>query len=50
MGGAGIGVLGAAAAGRTPPSPEQDRRVLSFLLRLQRIEHAFYDRAAPAGR
>jgi uncharacterized glyoxalase superfamily metalloenzyme YdcJ len=49
IGGAGIGVLGGAAAARTPPSPEQDERVLTFLLRLQRIEHAFYDQAAEVG-
>jgi Ferritin-like domain len=49
LGGAGIGILGGAASARTPPSPEQDLRVLTFLLRLQRIERAFYDQAAATG-
>jgi hypothetical protein len=49
LGGAGIGILGGSAAARTPPSPEQDERVLTLLLRLQRIEHAFYDEAARIG-
>ena len=49
LGGAGIGFLSGAAAARTPPSPEQDERVLTFLLHLQRIEHAFYDQVADAG-
>jgi hypothetical protein len=49
IGGAGIGVLSGAASARTPPSPEQDGRVLTFLLRLQRIEQAFYDQAAATG-
>jgi hypothetical protein len=49
-GGAGIGLLGGIASARTAPSPEQDRRILTFLLGLQRIEHAFYAQARRAGR
>jgi ferritin-like protein len=48
-GGAGLGLLGGIADARTAPSPEQDRRILSFLLELQRVEAAFYALAARAG-
>jgi hypothetical protein len=48
-GGAGIGLLGGSAAARTPPSPAQDRRILAFLLTLQRIERGFYAEARRAG-
>ncbi len=44
-GGAAIGGLGAMASARTAPSREQDLRVLSFLLGVERIELAFYERA-----
>jgi hypothetical protein len=49
-GGAGVGLLGGSAAARTPPSPEQDVRILTFLLGLQRIERAFYAEAVREGR
>jgi hypothetical protein len=49
-GGAGLGLLGGSAAARTPPSPEQDERILTFLLGLQRIEQAFYAEAVREGR
>ena len=42
-GGAVIGGLGATASARTAPSPEQDRRILGFLLGIERIELAFYE-------
>src|SRR4051812_27709566 len=48
-GGAAIGGLGAMASARTPPSREQDLRVLAFLLGVERIELAFYERAVRAG-
>jgi hypothetical protein len=48
-GGAGIGLLGGIASARTAPSPEQDRRILGFLLGLQQIEAAFYAEARRAG-
>jgi hypothetical protein len=48
-GGAGIGLLGGIASARTPPSPEQDRRILGFLLGLQHIEAAFYAQARRTG-
>jgi hypothetical protein len=44
-GGAAIGGLGAMASARTAPSREQDLRVLGFLLGVERIELAFYERA-----
>ena len=46
LGGAGTGLLSGAASARTPPSPEQDERVLTFLPHLQPIEHAVYDQGA----
>lgn len=49
-GGAAIGLLGTSAVARTPPSPEQDIRILTFLLGLQRIERAFYAEAVREGR
>jgi hypothetical protein len=49
-GGAALGLLGGSAAARTPPSPEQDARILAFLLGLQRIERAFYAEAVREGR
>jgi hypothetical protein len=48
-GGAGAGLLGGIASARSAPSPEQDRRILTFLLGLQRIEQAFYAQAARQG-
>jgi len=48
-GGAGIGLLGAVASARNAPSPEQDRRILAFLLELQRAEDALYGGARRAG-
>jgi hypothetical protein len=50
VGGAGIGLLGGTASARTPPSPEQDIRILTFLLGLQRIERGFYAEAVREGR
>jgi hypothetical protein len=48
LGGAAIGGLGLASA-HTAPSREQDLRILTFLLGLQRIERAFYAAARSAG-
>jgi hypothetical protein len=47
-GGAALGGLGIASA-RTAPSPEQDVRVLTFLLGVERIQRAFYAEARRAG-
>src|SRR3954465_3213654 len=47
-GGAAIGGLGAMASAATAPSGEQDLRVLAFLLGVERIELAFYERAVRA--
>jgi hypothetical protein len=47
-GGAAVGGLGVASA-RTPTSPEQDLRVLTFLLGIERISSAFYADARRAG-
>jgi hypothetical protein len=49
-GGAAIGSLGATASARTAPSPEQDRRILGFLLGVERIELAFYEDVRRADR
>ena len=48
-GGAAMGGLGAIASARSAPSREQDLRILGFLLGLERIELAFYERALDAG-
>jgi hypothetical protein len=50
VGGAGIGLIDGIASARTPPSPEQDRRIIGFLLELQRVERAFYAAAVREGR
>jgi hypothetical protein len=50
LGGAGLGLMGGTASARTPPSPEQDIRILTFLLGLQRIERGFYAEAVREGK